>query len=76
MSNDAIELKMFMSCKACGNDELGVGVSTDNELVMVCHKCNAVVAAFSNWPDESVINCKGDCCGGCDTDKPSKEEMN
>lgn len=73
---DTIELKAFMSCKECRNEELGVGVSTDNELVVVCNKCHAVVAAFSAWPDESVTQCNDCDCETCDTGKPNRESLN
>lgn len=55
---------------------VGVGVSTENELVMICLDCEKIVAVFDNWPDKSVTECECEACQAHTYTVPPKEELN
>ncbi len=63
--SDVVKPKLFLHCKECNNGHLTVAVSEDNELLMICDKCNQLVAIIDKWPADEHL--EADC--GCDACK-------
>ena len=64
-----IDIKANLHCR-CGNSQLDIGLSTDNELVIACGQCNSIVLVVDKWPKPEVIDMKCPLCeaGKCDHD--------
>jgi hypothetical protein len=71
--SDTTEIKAFLHCRTCGAGMLAVGVSTENELVVACERCQQIVLAVKKWPMPELMNMK---CEACEHEGKHKRNVN
>lgn len=70
------DIKALLQCSKCSSNKLIVGLTTNDELAIICEDCNLLVMLIDKWPNpELAKNHSYEVCDDCTCATP-KEELN